>query len=207
MTELQEDRVREDTEKWARWKTKSVEILWSLLRFYMLLGQSVQHVPSLHVHLCIVYNNIGYWRLIQLYYSDFEWVLINFVLLKWHPMLVTKTMVRWPVQPRLTILPGGGTSSAATDRCSIRGPEKQGRQKLCPHCLDVVSRATYYRHKRTFYDHQTKEWKSKSHTQPSSSVGEVGGDCTTPIDDGRRGISLHVSQPYRIIILVLLLLI
>ena len=88
----------------------------------------------------------------------------------------------------------GGTSSAAADRCSIRGPEKQGRQKLCPHCLDVVSRATYYRHKRTFYDHPTKEWKSKSHTQPSSSVGDsVGGDCTTPIDDGRRGISL---QPY-----------
>ena len=79
-----------------------------------------------------------------------------------------------------------GTSSVATDESSVKGP-KQGKQRLCPHCLDVVSRATYFRHKRAFYDHQTKEWKSESQVSSTAAAGEVGGDCATPLDDGRRG--------------------
>lgn len=78
-----------------------------------------------------------------------------------------------------------GTSSVATDGSSTKW--KQGKQRLCPHCLDVVSRATYFRHKRAFYDHQTKEWKSESQISSSAAAGEVGGDCATPLDDGRRG--------------------
>lgn len=73
------------------------------------------------------------------------------------------------------------STSVATDGSSVKG--KQGKQRLCPHCLDVVSRATYFRHKRAFYDHQTKEWKSES----SAAAGEVSGGCATPLDDGRRG--------------------
>lgn len=81
---------------------------------------------------------------------------------------------------------GLGASQDATDGGS-KG--KQGRQRLCPHCSDVVSRATYFRHKRAFYDHQTKEWNSSS--QPSTAscrAGEVGGDSAPPliINDGRR---------------------
>ena len=76
------------------------------------------------------------------------------------------------------------TLSVVTDGSgSVKG--KQGK-RLCPHCLDVVSRATYFRHKRAFYNHQTKEWKSESQVS-SAAAGEVGGDCTTPLDDGRRG--------------------
>ena len=81
-----------------------------------------------------------------------------------------------------------GTSSVAIDGSSVKG--KRGKQRLCPHCLDVVSRATYFRHKRAFYDHQTKEWKSESQVSSAASAaaaaGEVGGDCATPLD-GRRG--------------------
>ena len=76
------------------------------------------------------------------------------------------------------------TSSVATEGSSVKG--KQGKQRLCPHCLDVVSRATYFRHKRAFYDHQTKEWKSESQVS-SAAAGEVGSDCATPLDDGMRG--------------------
>ena len=78
-----------------------------------------------------------------------------------------------------------GTSSVATDGSSVKG--KQGK-RLCPHCLDVVSRATYFRHKRAFYDHQTKEWKSESQvSSAAAAAGEVGGDYATPLGDGRRG--------------------
>ena len=76
------------------------------------------------------------------------------------------------------------STSVATDGSSVKG--KQGKQRLCPHCLDVVSRATYFRHKRAFYDHQTKEWKSESQVS-SAAAGVVGGDCATPLDDCRQG--------------------
>ena len=62
---------------------------------------------------------------------------------------------------------------------------KQGRRRLCPHCLDVVSRATYFRHKRMFYDYQTKQWK-KSRPSTTANGVQVGGNSATPLDYGRR---------------------
>ena len=63
---------------------------------------------------------------------------------------------------------------------------KQTRRRLCPHCLDIVSRATYFRHKHTFYDYQTKQWK-KSIARPvtTANIVQEGGDSATPLDDGR----------------------
>ena len=63
---------------------------------------------------------------------------------------------------------------------------KESRENDCPHRLDVVSRATYFRHKYAFYKHQIEEWKSESQVS-SAAAGEVGDDCAIPLDNSRRG--------------------
>ena len=77
------------------------------------------------------------------------------------------------------------SSSSAATNGSLKG--KQGRQWLCPHCSDVVSRGTYFRHKRAFYDHETKKWNSSQLSTTANSAG-VGEASDPPLDDGRRGL-------------------
>lgn len=66
---------------------------------------------------------------------------------------------------------GASSLNVATDG-GMEG--KQGRKRLCPHCSDIVSRATYFRHKRVFYDYETKQW-NMSRSSTASNTGEVGG--------------------------------
>lgn len=85
---------------------------------------------------------------------------------------------------------GASTSSAATEGVT----SKQRKTRLCPHCSDVVSRASYFRHKRDFYDYRTKQWATDTVNTCRTEV-EVGGDSTPPLDDGRRDLD-HTPYTY-----------
>ena len=92
---------------------------------------------------------------------------------------------------------GARTSNAATDGSM---EEKQGRKRLCPHCSDLVSRATYFRHKRVFYNYQSKKWNksqpsNSTSTAAVSSAVEVGGadsDVAPPLDNGMHEVHLCI---------------
>ena len=68
------------------------------------------------------------------------------------------------------------------------------RLRFCPHCSDMVSRATFFRHKHAFDDYQTRQWKSgdRQQIQPhqelrsrSSEGGSlIGSDPAPSVDDG-----------------------
>ena len=84
--------------------------------------------------------------------------------------------------------------SAATSSAAGSAQKSVIKRRLCPHCSEVVSRATYFRHKRAFYDSQIEKWRSvaergvwDSETRSSGdSEVEVGGadnaDYTPPTD-------------------------
>ena len=85
---------------------------------------------------------------------------------------------------------GASTSNAAA---TVEG--KQGRKRLCPHCSDLVSRATYFRHKRIFYNYQSKSWNKSTErlNSANTTTEEVGGadfDLTPPLDNGMREVHL-----------------
>ena len=37
---------------------------------------------------------------------------------------------------------------------------RKWRNLFCPHCDQLVSKTTFYRHKRSYYNHSTKQWKT-----------------------------------------------
>ena len=68
-----------------------------------------------------------------------------------------------------------------------------GRRRLCPHCSDLVSKSTYFRHKRIYYDSETRQWRTSTRTEADNRLssasnttrgGEAHDDSATPIDDG-----------------------
>ena len=72
-------------------------------------------------------------------------------------------------------------------REDIDGKGMRGRRRLCPHCSELVSKATYFRHKRSFYESQTKQWRTTNDEQlPVSASSEEDDDSATPIDDHSR---------------------
>lgn len=79
--------------------------------------------------------------------------------------------------------PGSPTGSTSSRDCCERVHLKRERAKLlCPHCNEMVSKTTFYRHKSTFYNRRLRKWgpavESKvdnGSTSSSDDDNEVGG--------------------------------
>ena len=71
----------------------------------------------------------------------------------------------------------GGTSTS-----SNLAQGKRTRQNLfCPHCDQKVSKTTFYRHKRCYYDSRSKRWATgKDREVISSDEDGSGQDIDTP---------------------------
>ena len=86
-----------------------------------------------------------------------------------------------------------GNSAQRTERLDLAAASTSTitKRRLCPHCSEVVSRATYFRHKRASYDPQLEKWKSVAERGDETRSGggsevEVGGaentDYAPPTD-------------------------
>ena len=70
--------------------------------------------------------------------------------------------------------------------------EAKGKRRLCPHCSENVSRATYFRHKRAFYDSQSKRWTS--HAQQSH-LRSGDSDSDDAVVSSERNSSRNAHEP------------
>ena len=75
---------------------------------------------------------------------------------------------------------------------AIPRPKRPRRNLHCPHCEETVSKTTYYRHKASYFDENTRKWRRiVADTECDSSdsdtllFGVDGRDDVGGADDGR----------------------
>ena len=73
-------------------------------------------------------------------------------------------------------------STSSRDCCERVHLKRERAKLLCPHCNEMVSKTTFYRHKSTFYNRRLRKWgpavESKADngsTSSSDDDNEVGG--------------------------------
>ena len=67
-------------------------------------------------------------------------------------------------------------SSSDSERRQSR--DRRWKRIFCPHCGEVVSKTTYYRHRQEHYDKTIGKWKKRERAAvPASSETEVECDC------------------------------
>ena len=58
------------------------------------------------------------------------------------------------------------------NRREVAEPEAKRRriwsEVVCPHCSDHVTKTTFYRHKRLYYDRQTEQWQRATATHTAA---------------------------------------
>ena len=81
------------------------------------------------------------------------------------------------------------TGSTSSRDCCERVHLKRERAKLlCPHCNEMVSKTTFYRHKSTFYNRRLRKWG------PAVESKADNGSTSSSDDDNEVGVADSVQS-------------
>ena len=91
--------------------------------------------------------------------------------------------------------------------CQVNSEPQKKRtwtEIVCPHCSDTVTKTTFYRHKRQFYNAKTRRWTTmgeggQPQTKLTSTTASIdddseSSDCGT-LDDGSMEADSFVPSP------------
>ena len=85
-------------------------------------------------------------------------------------------------------------SVGGDDDCTDSGvprPKRPRRSLLCPHCEEVVSKTTYYRHKAAYYNESENEWLRKVNDGYDSSDSDSVADKQDDVGGADDGMVLY----------------